>query len=94
MVSRQEYKEYCDKYKNVWKYFSQNKEKGSQIDICEKRGYDKELMMPFLSELGIFKLSDDFDVTVLNNDEFKDLGLFKKDEFLLKGRYLIPVKDM
>lgn len=97
-LSKEDYDDYCSRYKKVWKYLnSVSYEENSVIQsICEIRGYDLAGYMPsMLKEVGFVLLDDDlFDETKLLKIS-KDLGIYTKDnKFLLKGRFIFPVKDM
>lgn len=95
-----EYKEYCDKYKAVWKYIKSCSKPFDDIvdEVCEHRLYygGREKWAKILSEVEVAFVSEDTcDYSRFKGSEFKDLSLFSKDgHFLLNERYILPVRDM
>lgn len=97
-LTKEEYDDYCSRYKKVWRYLNDvSYEEGSVIQsICDLRGYDLESnMSAMLKEIGFVFIDEDlFDETKLLKLS-RDLGIYTdKNTFLLKGRYIFPVKDM
>lgn len=97
-LTKEEYDDYCSRYKKVWKYLNDvSYEEDSIIQsICDLRGYDLESNMPnMLKEIGFVFIDEDlFDETKLLKIS-RNLGIYtNKDTFLLKGRYIFPVRDM
>lgn len=100
MGLREEYNEYCFKFKKVWKYLESCSKPLDEIvkEVCSLRLYFdcEDRWKKILSETGIAFVSEDTcDYSKLKSDEFKDLGLFSDEGyFLLNGRYIIPIRDM
>lgn len=95
MLSREEYTNYCSRFKKVYNYLlskSIPKQKVA-LDICKLRGYDPERMLGVLTKAG-FLFIEDNDVYKNLENAGSDLGLFKDGSFLLKERYIFPVYDM
>jgi len=100
MLSREEYIDYYSRFNSLWKYLNSvscNKEEVIYT-ICELRGYKWESKMSFeLSKLGFVYIDDSkLDVNkLLSFDTDGSLGIKTKDKnFLLKGRFIFPVRDM
>lgn len=97
MLSREEYLDYYKRYRLAWKYLKSCSRDRNTVysEICALRGYDMERMMPILRKADFLYL----DMNKVNLDKVKsygeDLALFNDDGyFLLKDRYIFPVKDM
>lgn len=96
----EEYKEYCDKFKAVWKYLKSNSKSLNEIvnEICEYRLYFNSFdkWYSILSEVEVAYVSEETcSFEKLKNDNFKDLALFSDEgNFLLNNRYILPVRDM
>lgn len=97
MLSKEDYKDYCSRFKFVWSYLqsTSHDEFTVLMNICEYRGYNFENMSGALKRVGfVFPDRDLF-----KEDKLKsvgdDLGLFtKNDNFLLIDRFIFPVRDM
>jgi DNA primase len=97
-LTKEEYDDYCSRYKKVWKYLNDvSYEEDSVIQsICDLRGYDLESNMPnMLKEIGFVFIDEDLFDEIKLLKISRDLGIYtNKNTFLLKGRYIFPVKDM
>lgn len=97
-LTKEEYDDYCSRYKKVWKYLNDvSYEEDSIIQsICDLRGYDLEGNMPtMLKEIGFVFIDEDLFDEIKLLKISRDLGIYtNKNTFLLKGRYIFPVKDM
>lgn len=97
MLSKEDYKDYCNRFKFVWSYLqsTSHDEFTVLMNICEYRGYNYEHMSGSLKKVGfVFP-----DREIFKEDKLKsigqDLGLFTKSgNFLLIDRFIFPVKDM
>ena len=58
------------------------------------RGYKEDSMRSLLNKIGFSYISDSVDTSVLCRDQFSDFGLVKNNNFILRNRYIFPVKDM
>lgn len=97
MLSREEYLDYYKRYKMLWKYLKTCSIEKMTVykEICSIRGYNTERMIPILHKADFIYL----DMAKVNLENVKnygdDLAVFNKEGyFLLKDRYLFPVKDM
>lgn len=96
MLSREEYLNYCKRFKTVYNYLLQNSLPKHQValDICKLRGYYPERMVSILSKAGFLYIKDDLCYERLKTAG-DDLGLFTEEgKFLLSGRFIFPVCDM
>lgn len=100
MSLAEEYKDYCNKFNNVWKYLQSCSKDIDTIveEVCQHRLYfgSFEKWKNILSEVGIsYVSSETCDYSKFESDTFNDLGLFSDEgRFLLNERYILPVKDM
>lgn len=95
MLKEQEYNEYCKKYNSIEKYLRDNSEKPMDValEICKLREYYPERMAMTLIDAGFMYLKEGTDLSRLYAMG-NDFGLFKEDTFILKDRFIFPVKDM
>lgn len=94
MLQRKEYASYCDRFHKVWLYLKKHSENNVISEICDIRGYEFDRMSGTLSKAEFIKVKNDCNLDILKKMG-SDLALFSKDgEFLVKGRYIFPVKDM
>lgn len=93
-----EYREYCDKYKAVWRYLEGISLPFDDVvsDICRLRGYtSRGRWKALLREVGVVFIPSGSDLSSFNVANFSELGLFTSEgKFLLEGRYILPVRDM
>lgn len=95
-----EYKDYCNKFNAVWKYLNSCSKDFNDIvkEVCEHRLYFNSFdrWSKILKEVGVvYVTKETCDYSKFNKDEFKDLALFTDEgNFLLNGRYILPVRDM
>lgn len=99
MLGQAEYTDYCLRFKNVWQYlYDTSFEVGSVIEeICELRKYDADGQMPaMLNRIGfVYSNPEQFSSERLKRLDDGSLGLYSdKGEFILKDRFIFPVKDM
>lgn len=100
MSLSEEYREYCNKFNNVWKYLQSCSKDIDTIveEVCQMRLYFNSFdkWKNILSEVGmVYVSSDTCDYSKFDGDGFKDLALLTEEgHFLLNERYIIPVKDM
>lgn len=100
ILTKESYSEYCNLFKIVWGYLNDvSYDENSVIqNICSLRGYSLETMMPsMLKKIGFVFIDDDlFDESkLIKINEKGSLGLYTKEgKFLLRGRFIFPVKDM
>jgi len=100
MSLAEEYKDYCNKFNNVWKYLQSCSKDIDTIveEVCQHRKYygSFEKWKNILSEVGISYVSaETCDYGKFKDDVFKDLALFSDEGyFLMNERYILPVKDM
>lgn len=100
LLTKEEYSNYCSRFKYVWSYLcSVSYEENSIIEkICELRDYSLESNMPsMLKEIGFLYINpDEFQESKLKKvDADGALGLYTNEgNFLLKERFIFPVKDM
>lgn len=96
LLSREEYKNYCKRFKQVYLFLQSNSKPQPQVvkEICMIREYYPERMSNILSKAGFLFIEDDICYEKLKNAG-DDLGLFTSEgKFLLAGRYIFPVFDM
>lgn len=96
LLSREEYKNYCKRFKQVYLFLQSNSKPQPQVvkEICMIREYYPERMSNILSKAGFLFIEDDTCYEKLKNAG-GDLGLFTSEgKFLLAGRYIFPVFDM
>lgn len=96
MLSREEYLNYCKRFRTVYNFLVQNSKPKQQVarDICQLRGYYPERMMDILIKAGFLYIEDDSCYKQLENAG-EDLGLFTEEgRFLLSKRFIFPVCDM
>lgn len=96
MLSREEYSNYCSRFRTVYNYLQQNSKPKEKValEICQLRGYYPERMASIIIKAGFLKIEDNscYDKLVNAGD---DLGLFTSEgRFLLEDRYIFPVHDM
>lgn len=89
------YRQYCQELKEIYDIMTDSFSPTSAEDLCRDRGYpiDESPQYDLIKSmnLGYFE-SDDIEVFKKYSEE---LGLFsKKGNFLLNGRYIIPVEDI
>lgn len=94
---RKDYMEYCQKFRKVWALLQQESRPFKDVisDLCDKRLYfdSFDRWSILFREVGIAYVTGDFDI--LKNPDFYDLGLFSKEgKFLLRERFIIPVRDI
>ena len=100
MSLREEYEDYCLRFKKIWNYLSKCSKPLDEMvsDICKIRLYfgAEERWGNLFSEIGLAYVSEETcDYSKMNIKEYEDLGLFSEDEyFLLNERYIIPIRDM
>lgn len=95
MLSREEYKEYCRRYRVVWNYLKSCSKNQDEVarEICVLREYEYERMGVILKKAD-FIYPENVDVKNLERAG-EDLALLSKEgNFLLTGRYIFPVMDM
>lgn len=96
MLQEQEYKEYCKKFSAIEKFLRTRGRDQNKVvkEICDIREYYPERMADILKEAGFFYVEDTSDIDKLKSVG-SDFGLFsKKGNFILKDRYIFPVRDM
>lgn len=89
------YRQYCQELTEIYEIMKENFSPTSYEDLCRDRGYPLEESAQYdlfkAMNIGYFE-ADDFEVFKKYSEE---LGLFsKKGNFLLNGRYIIPVYDI
>ena len=98
MLSQEEYKDYCDRFRIVWKYLRATSYNEDLVieSLCEERSYDRFRMEGILSKVEVcFVDPDKFDFARIRHFDKGDLGLSTQSgNFLLMGRYIVPVRDM
>lgn len=96
MITREEYSDYCNRFKRVLAYLKSKSKPINTVamEICSLREYYPERMLPTLVKAGFMFIEDDSCYEQLRNAG-DDLALFSKEgKFLLAGRYIFPVYDM
>lgn len=98
MLSQEEYRDYCRRYNSVWKYLRMCSYDEDMVieSLCQERGYDKDRMEGILSKIEVcFVNPDKFDFNRIRRLDKGELGLSTPSgNFLLMGRYILPVRDM
>lgn len=98
MLSQEEYKDYCERYRVVWKYLRiASYDEDLVIEsLCNERGYERDRMESIFSKIEVcFVDPDKFDFERIRKLDRGDLGLSTPGgAFLLMGRYIVPVRDM
>lgn len=85
---------YLSDLERLFRWFKKNKDPNGMNELCELRGYFNPDMPKFLEEYGVVKLKEDAKIEDLKQLK-SDLGLFsEKGNFLLDGRFIIPIKDL
>lgn len=85
---------YLDDLLRAFKWFQANKDENGIKKLCEMRGYFDEKMPRFLEEYGVVLLKEGTDTSPLKNLESEIPFFSDKGNFLLEGRFIIPVKDL
>lgn len=95
MLSQQEYKEYCSKFRSVESYLRKYSAPLDVVayNVCKLRGYYTERMSGILQKAGFMFIEDNSVYSALSGVG-NDIGLFKNGEFLLQNRFIFPVRDM
>lgn len=96
MLTREEYNDYCTRFKKVVNFLKLNSKPPEVVarEICSKRGYYEERMSDILIKAGFMYIKDNSCYEKLRNAG-DDLGLFSSNgNFLLDGRYIFPVFDL
>lgn len=98
---KEDYETYVEKFSIVWKYLqSKSLDLDTTVtELCKLRRYygSEAKWKKFFEETGLVYIAEDrvSEMEPLKADTFKDMALFsKKGNFLLTGRYAVPVKDM
>lgn len=97
MLDKEYYKSYSKRFNSVYSFLCRNSKPSEEVafEICNLRKYDINRMSDVLISSGFLKLSENADVSVLFENEYSDLGLLTSGgDFLLRGRYIFPVRDM
>lgn len=98
MLSREDYSDYCKRFRVIWNYLkSKSAPKRDVIfELCRIRGYDPERMYAIFDSQDVaFLESGSYDLSILKDSSFSDLGLLSsKGEFLLECRFILPIFDM
>lgn len=98
MLSQEEYRDYCERFRFVWGYI-----RASSYDedfviqcLCSERGYSYDRMNPILSKIGVcFVNPEKFEFNRIRKLDRGELGICSPTgNFLLMGRYIVPVRDM
>lgn len=85
---------YLTDLERVFRFFKANKNPDGISKLMEMRGYFSEEMRNFLEEYGVVLLNEGTDVEKLKNLK-SNINLFsEKGNFLLEGRFIIPIKDL
>jgi len=96
MLTREEYIDYCTRFKKVVSFLKVNSKPADVVarEICNKRKYMPERMTSILVEAGFMFIEDSSCYEKLRSAG-DDLALFSSNgTFLLEGRYIFPVYDM
>lgn len=95
MLSREEYTEYCRKYRVVWSYLKSCSKNQDEVirEICALREYDYERMGVILKKAD-FIFPENVDDKKLEKVGEELALVTKEGKFLLTGRYVFPVMDM
>lgn len=97
MLSREEYLDYYKRYRLAWNYLKSCSRDRMTVhrEICTLREYDMDRMLPILQKADFLFLDmDKVDLRKVRSFG-EDLALFNAEGyFLLKDRYIFPVKDM
>lgn len=98
MLSQEEYRDYCNRFGAVWRYLRYASYDSDMVieSLCNERNYDRIRMDAVLSKIGIVFIDPKkFDFSKIRKLDKGDLGLSTQSgNFLLMGRYILPVRDM
>lgn len=98
MLSQEEYRDYCERFRVVWRYLRVTSYDEDMVieSLCNERGYDRNRMDGVLSKIEVcFVDPDKFEFSRIRKLDKGDLGLSTPGGiFLLMGRYIVPVRDM
>lgn len=96
MLTHDEYKDYCKRFKGVEGYLKSKSADPKVVayNICKLRGYYPNRMTDVLVRAGFLYIEESESVYDPLDGSGDDLGLFKNGRFLLANRFIFPVKDM
>lgn len=101
MLNRELYNNYVERYRLFWKWCLAHGYdlRASAWEVCKLRGYPLEgEMFQTLVDAEVLQLKDyayDEIEEQVRSKTLEGLGLFSKEgKFLLRGRYIIPIRDM
>lgn len=97
MLDKEYYESYSKRFNSIYSFLRRNSKPSEEVafEICNLRKYDVNRMSDILISSGFLKLPEKVDLSVLFENEYSDLGLLTSGgDFLLRGRYIFPVRDM
>jgi DNA primase len=98
VLSQEAFKDYCDRFRVAWNIIRVASYNTDLVidSLCTERGYDRKRMESILLKTEVcFVDPEKFNFSVLSTLDKGDLGLkTSTGQFLLSGRYIVPVKDM